>query len=94
MSDEFEFVLLDSSPVLPVADALLLARHADGVILSVLQGVSRMPQAAEAAERFSSLGVEVMGVVVSGTSAKTYGESAKYYSATRVRPTPTSPVQA
>ena len=92
--DEFEFVLLDSSPVLPVADALLLARHADGVILSVLQGVSRMPQAAEAAERFSSLGVEVMGVVVSGTTAKTYGESAKYYSATRVRPTPTSPVQA
>src|SRR5205823_12244002 len=31
---EFDFVVIDSSPILPVVDALLLARHVGGVLLS------------------------------------------------------------
>jgi len=77
--EQYEFVILDSSPVLPVTDALLLARHVDGVILSLLQGVSRVTQAAEACERFTALGVNVIGAIVNGTSARTYGGSGKYY---------------
>lgn len=77
--EQFEFAIFDSSPALPVSDALELARHTDGVILSVLQGVSRVPQAAEACDRFTALGVRVLGVVVNGTPARAYGDNAKYY---------------
>src|SRR5262249_38671246 len=38
---EFEFIIVDSSPVLPVVDSLLLAPHTDGVLFSLLRDVSR-----------------------------------------------------
>jgi Mrp family chromosome partitioning ATPase len=79
--EQYEFVILDSSPVLPVADALLLARHADGVILSLLLGVSRVSQVAETCERLAALRVNVIGAILNGTSARTYDGSAKYYHA-------------
>lgn len=91
--DQFEFVLIDSSPTLPVADALLLGRHADGVILSLLQGVSRLPQATETCERFSALGVRVLGAVVNGTPGRGYGDSGNYYYGPKPDPTP-SPAEA
>ena len=47
-------IVLDSSPVLPVTDPLLFARHADGVIVALLLGVSRMPLADEAYQRLSA----------------------------------------
>lgn len=75
--DQFELVLVDSSPALPVADALIMARHADGVILSLLQGFSRVSQASEACDRFTSLGVRVSGVVLNGTAQRVYAD--KYY---------------
>ena len=58
--------MLDSSPVLPVTDSLLLARHVDGVIFSVLQNVSTLPAVYEAYQRLASLGVVLLGAVVSG----------------------------
>jgi capsular exopolysaccharide synthesis family protein len=89
--EQYEFVILDSSPVLPVTDTLLLARHVDGVILSLLQGVSRLSQANEVCERLQSLGVNVLGVIVNGTAARAYGGSGKYY---YTNPTPSNPEQA
>ena len=41
---EFEFVVVDSSPVLPVADTMQVAQDVDAVVLSVLRDVSRLPQ--------------------------------------------------
>jgi capsular exopolysaccharide synthesis family protein len=80
LRDQFDFVLLDSSPVLPVSDALIMGRHTDGVILSLLQGVSRTPQVNEAVERFNMLGVEVLGVVLNGTPGQGYGYGGYSYS--------------
>ena len=76
---QFDFVLVDSSPALPIADALILARHTDGVILSFMQGVSRMQQATQTCDRFSAVGVRVLGAFVSGTVHETYSASEKYY---------------
>jgi len=76
---QFDFVLVDSSPVLPVVDPLLLALHADGVLVSLLQGVSRMPLANEAYKRMTALGVRVLGAVVSGTPVRGYGYTANYF---------------
>lgn len=92
--EQFEFAIFDSSPALPVSDALELARYTDGVILSVLQGVSRVPQAAEACDRFTALGVRVLGVVVNGTPARAYGDNTKYYYGPAADPTPSPTVPA
>jgi capsular exopolysaccharide synthesis family protein len=64
---EFEFIIVDSSPLLPVADGLLVAQLVDGALLSLLCDVSRLPRVYEACSRLTSLGVTVLGAVVNGT---------------------------
>jgi len=41
---EFDFVILDSHPLLPATDSLLIGQHVDGVIISVLHDVSQTPR--------------------------------------------------
>src|SRR5262249_26769584 len=70
---QFDHVVVDSCPVLPVADSLLIARHADGVILSILRDESRLPQVSAAQQRLAGLGARVLGAVVSGAEGDAYG---------------------
>jgi capsular exopolysaccharide synthesis family protein len=69
----YDFILVDSSPVLPVADALLVAKHVDGVVFSVLREVSQLPKMYTACQRLAMLNVRVLGAVVNGVSAEAYG---------------------
>jgi capsular exopolysaccharide synthesis family protein len=78
----YDFVIMDSSPVLPVADALSLAQHANGVIFSVLREVSRIPSVYAAQRRLASLGIRILGTVVIGTIGDLNGFS--YYYPPRV----------
>jgi capsular exopolysaccharide synthesis family protein len=66
LKSQYEFIVVDSSPVLPVADSLLLAQHVDGVIFSVLRDVSRLPAVHAAHQRLGALGVQVLGAVMIG----------------------------
>jgi capsular exopolysaccharide synthesis family protein len=66
LREHYDFVLVDSSPILPVADALLFGAHVDAVLFSVLYGVSRMAFVARARRRLSVLGVPLLGAVVNG----------------------------
>ena len=79
LRESFDVIVLDSSPVLPVADALQLARHVDGVLLSVLQNVSTVPGVHEARRRLAALGVPILGVVVSGTRPDVAGYGRRRY---------------
>jgi succinoglycan biosynthesis transport protein ExoP len=63
---DYDFVLIDSHPILSAADSLLIGQHADGVILSVLRDRSQMHVAFAARQRLESLGIRVLGAVVSG----------------------------
>ena len=73
LKQEFDFVLVDSSPVLPVADSLLIAQHVDGVIFSIRRDVSRVAKVAAACHRMAMLGVPVLGAVVIGLDEGSYG---------------------
>lgn len=77
MRDQFDFVVIDTSPVLPVADSLTICSHVDTVIFSILRDVSRIVKVNTAYLRISELGVPVLGAVVSGTPNDTYNS---YYS--------------
>jgi capsular exopolysaccharide synthesis family protein len=66
LREEFDFLVVDSHPVLAAADSLLLGRQADAVILSVLREVSQMPRVYAAAQRLGGVGIRVLGAVVNG----------------------------
>jgi capsular exopolysaccharide synthesis family protein len=70
---QFDYVILDSAPVLPVADSLLVAQHVDGVIFSILRDESRLPRVYAAQQRLAALGVRILGAVINGTPADAYG---------------------
>jgi succinoglycan biosynthesis transport protein ExoP len=67
LKEEFDFIVVDSHPVLAATDSLLLGQSADAVILSVLRDVSQTPRVYAAAQRLQSVGIRVLGAVVNGT---------------------------
>ena len=69
---QFDFIVVDTSPILPVVDACLVAQHVDTVVLSVLSDVSRMSQVRMAAHQMEEFGVSVAGVVMIGNSRDAY----------------------
>lgn len=62
----YDFIIIDSAPVLPVADSLVIGQAVDAVIFSILREVSRLPMVYEAHERLAALGVRPIGAVVAG----------------------------
>lgn len=65
---QFDYVIIDSGPVLKVADALMVGQHVDAAIMSVLRDSSKVPKVYEAAERLRSVGIVILGAVVNGVN--------------------------
>ena len=63
---QFDIIVVDSCPILPVADTLLVAQHVDGVVFSILQDVSQLPKVQDASERLVQLNIPMVGAVVNG----------------------------
>ena len=63
---QFDIIVVDSCPILPVADTLLVAQHVDGVVFSILQDVSQLPKVQDASERMVHLNIPLLGAVVNG----------------------------
>jgi capsular exopolysaccharide synthesis family protein len=80
MKEQFDFIVVDSSPVLPVVDALVIGQNVDVVIFSLLRDVSRIPTVYAAYQRLATLGVRMLGAVVNGVHRDAYGYSYRYYS--------------
>ncbi|MFQ3650319.1 MAG: polysaccharide biosynthesis tyrosine autokinase [Gemmataceae bacterium] len=78
LKEQFDFIVIDTSPVLPVPDALVLGQQADAVLLSVMRDVSRMPAVYQAQQNLEELGIRVLGTVVSGEKTETYGRAVPY----------------
>jgi succinoglycan biosynthesis transport protein ExoP len=70
---EFDFVVVDVCPVLPVPDALWIGQHADAALFAVLRNVSRLPAVHAAQQRLSSVAIPTLGAVVVGEAVQTYG---------------------
>lgn len=78
LREEFDFVVVDGSPILPVADARFLCRHVDGVVLSVLRDVSSVPGILSACEVLAAFGVRPIGAVVTGFPSNHHYHSMNY----------------
>jgi capsular exopolysaccharide synthesis family protein len=66
LKEQYDFVIVDSSPMLLVADASMIAQYVDAVLISVFGEVSRKTKVFAALQRFESLGVPILGAVVTG----------------------------
>ena len=73
----FDFVIIDSSPLLPTVDTRLVCQHVDAVVLSVFRDVSQGPKVLAAQEMLDAFGVRSVEAVVTGGeehgNAKTSG---------------------
>ncbi|HQH27271.1 MAG TPA: polysaccharide biosynthesis tyrosine autokinase, partial [Oligoflexia bacterium] len=64
LASRFDFVILDSPPIIPVADGLMLSRAVDGVLFVVRTERTERPRAQEAVRRLRRVGAHLLGVVV------------------------------
>lgn len=84
---EFDFVVVDGSPILPVVDTRLIAQHVDAVVLSVIRDVSCTPQVRAACQLLEMFSVPILGVVVTGSRTDGYHSSYGYDPYVNVKPT-------
>ncbi|HZZ80077.1 MAG TPA: polysaccharide biosynthesis tyrosine autokinase [Gemmataceae bacterium] len=75
LRDEFDFIIVDSHPVLGATDSLLIGQYVDAVLVSLMRDVSQMHNVHAASQQLATLGIRVFGAVVSGMPVKTYGKT-------------------
>lgn len=76
LRQDFDVVLIDSPPLLPVTDGALLAAHADGALLIVRHGKTTVDQVTAAQDRIESVGAHTAGVIltmVKASATDSYG---------------------
>ncbi|HPT79058.1 MAG TPA: CpsD/CapB family tyrosine-protein kinase [Candidatus Atribacteria bacterium] len=76
---EYDMVILDAPPVLPVTDAVVLARLADGVIFVVNYGKTTHEMGVEAKARLEKVNAKILGVVINNTPIRRSGRYEYYY---------------
>jgi len=94
LKEQYDFVIVDSSPILPVADAQIIAQQVDAVLFSILADVSRKTKILAAYQRIAALGVKVLGAVVTGAHGSDSYHN-KYYTgySGEVHSTPSDPAK-
>ena len=70
---EYGFIILDSSPMLALADSRILAPVVDGVLLVVKSGTTPREQILHAQSGIRSVGGNLIGVVLNGVDIRTNG---------------------
>jgi polysaccharide biosynthesis transport protein len=78
----YDYVMIDTAPLLPVADSLLISQHVDAAVISVYRDVSRIPAVHAGYARLEAMGVRVLGVVLTGVPAERYGDEYSYAQST------------
>jgi polysaccharide biosynthesis transport protein len=80
---EFDMILIDAPPMIHLADARVLGRFGDGVILVVRAGETTTESALFACHRFEEDGTRVLGTVLNSWNPRTsthygYGSYSDY----------------
>lgn len=70
LSEEFDFILVDTPPVLPVTDALVVSRLTSGTLMVVASNTTRKRHLAEALRVLGTADVELGGFVLTKAAAQ------------------------
>lgn len=92
LQSKFDLVLLDTAPVLPVTDSIVLAAWVEATLLVARAGVTTRKQLAEAVEQLKQVDARPIGTVLNRADEESsygypYGHNGDRPSANRSRPT-------
>jgi capsular exopolysaccharide synthesis family protein len=82
LRSQFDYVIVDSSPLLAVTDAAILAADADGVLLVARFGETKREQLAHAVRHLKDVGAPLLGTIFTMTPARrnaSYSYNYNYY---------------
>ena len=77
--EEYDYVLIDTPPVLPVTDALVLSRLVDGLIMVISSGEVKVEMARDVKNQLVHAGANILGVVLNKVRSEHHGYGYYYY---------------
>jgi polysaccharide biosynthesis transport protein len=78
-AETYDYVIIDAPPLLPVADAMVLSKQADGVLIVARPEALHTPDAKAAKRLLDKSGINVLGLVANGANSKVYYSYHPYY---------------
>jgi succinoglycan biosynthesis transport protein ExoP len=83
LRESFDFIVIDSPPVIAVSDATILSALCDGVLLVLHGQKTTTPKARRAVDRLESIGAPILGVILNGVDMRNpdYVDYSTYYGA-------------
>ena len=78
LKEHFDYVIIDSPPIMSVADAAMLSRLADGILLVIQAGRTPKPVIAHSIQLFKQAGARLLGYVL--TNVEYQSADYRYYS--------------
>jgi succinoglycan biosynthesis transport protein ExoP len=83
LSEEYDYVIIDSPPILPVTDSVILSRFVDGVVLVVKGASTPRKVVRDAKTRLEAVGARFLGAILNDvdlTGGDYYYYNRYYYS--------------
>lgn len=76
LSEQYDYILIDTPPSIAVTDPVILAGKVDGVIIVVNAGLSKTDKVNETKERLQQANARILGVVLNNVK---YTKAEEYY---------------
>jgi polysaccharide biosynthesis transport protein len=87
LTQHYDYVVIDSPPMISIADAVILSTIVDGVVIVVRSGKSSQEVVRRARHELTGVGSNIIGVVLNGLNLKREGyygyQYYKYYSSSK-----------
>lgn len=79
LSDQYDYIVIDTPPVSVVTDAAAMSKNSDGVIFVIRQGTTRIESAQQAKKNLENVGANVIGCVLNAFKADKSSRAYAYY---------------
>lgn len=77
--EQYDYVLIDTPPVMPVTDALIVGRFVDGMILVIASAEVKVEMARDVKNQLQHAGANILGVVLNKVRSEHHGYGYGYY---------------
>ena len=79
LQKRFDFIVIDAPPVVPASDSLLIAPHADGILVVVRSGGTNRELVLKTAEKLRRAQSTILGIVLNSVNTKREGYYKSYF---------------